>query len=137
MEFSWSLWLSGAVGVNVGSTVGLAVWVGDDEAFDVAVGAVLVVGEGETVGFNVSEGVGEGVGFGVVDGDTVEVGLFVGGVVGLAVGCAVGLGVAAVPPVIVIEGVGEWLSAKLMFSCELRAEADITNWSAPADVPVI
>jgi hypothetical protein len=64
------------------------------------------------------------------------VGLFVGLVVGGVVGCAVGLGDAVVPDVTKIEGLGEKVSTKFMFSCVLRAEADIVNWSAPAEMPV-
>jgi len=85
--------------------------VGSDEAFEAAVGGLVsvgvvegsVVGEGEFVGFTDTEDVGDRVGFGVGDGGEVEVGLFVG----FVVGCAVGLGVAAVPAVTVIEGLGE------------------------------
>lgn len=104
------MWLSVAVGVKVGSTVKLGVWVGG-EGSRVAVGCVLtigvvegaVIGGGEPVGFTDPDDVGDGVGFGVGEGDMVEVGLVVGG----AVGCAVGLGVAAVPVVTVIAGLGE------------------------------
>jgi len=85
--------------------------VGSDEAFEAAVGGLVsvgvvegsVVGEGEFVGFTDTEDVGDRVGFGVGDGGEVEVALFVG----FVVGCAVGLGVAAVPAVTVIEGLGE------------------------------
>lgn len=69
----------------------------------VGVAEGFVVGEGEFEGFTDADDVGDGVGFGVGDEGVVEDGLDVG----VVVGCAVGLGVAAVPPVIVIDGVGE------------------------------
>ena len=113
---------------------------GSDEAPGVDVGDVLfigvaegsVVGEGEFVGFTEAEDVGAGVGFGVGDEGVVGVGLVVGGVVG----GAVGLGVVVVPAVIMIEGFSEYVSAKIMFSWVLRAEAAITNWSVPPEMPV-
>ena len=112
---------------------------GSDEAPGVDVGDVLfigvaegsVVGEGEFVGFT-DEDVGAGVGFGVGDEGAVGVGL----VVGEVVGGAVGLGVTVVPAVTMIEGFSEYVSAKIMFSWVLRAEAAITNWSMPPEMPV-
>ncbi|MGE5187409.1 MAG: hypothetical protein ACM3JE_00110 [Betaproteobacteria bacterium] len=132
------------VNVGVGSTMESMVLVGDGEAFGAAVGDIVLVGvvegsvggEGEFVGFTDAEDVGAGVGLGVGVGGTVEVGLFVGLVVGGFVGCAVGAGVTPVPAVTVTEGFSEYVSAKTMFSWLLRAEADITNWSAPAEIPV-
>jgi len=128
VEFNWSLWPVGAVGVGVGSTEGSGV--GDVLSIGVAEGSV--VGEGEFVGFTDAEDVGVGVGFGVGDEGPVGVGLVVGGVVG----GAVGLGVTVVPVVTMIEGFNEYVSAKIMFSWVLRAEAAITNWSVPAETPV-
>jgi hypothetical protein len=114
VEFNWSLWLFGVVGITVGfgSIEGSMFLVGDGEASDVAVGDRVYVGvvegsvvdEGELVGLTDTEGIGDGVGFGVGDGGTVDVGLFVGLVVGGFVGCAVGAGVTPVPAVIVIKG---------------------------------